>query len=151
VKLPLVDGWADPIIILASHDNFRDLESGKVAQAKLDKLLSAGQSVLQNSQPYLRYSLLMQLVHCLEHLRERKTPIRGMQVEDIYTIRTQLLQARFEIRSQNFWLVGFCSTGVDFCGYFQTTLLPSCLSRESFLLATNIGSGGINLIVAFSL
>jgi hypothetical protein len=33
----LVDGWANPVVVLAGHDYFGDFESREVAQTQLDE------------------------------------------------------------------------------------------------------------------
>lgn len=53
----------------------------------------------------LRHSLLMQFVDGGESLGEWNTSVRGMQVENIYTICTQLLQTRLELSGDDLWFV----------------------------------------------
>lgn len=47
----------------------------------------------------------MQLIAFVQRLLKRHAPIRGMQMEDIHTIRLQLLQTLLQILSQNLRLV----------------------------------------------
>jgi hypothetical protein len=35
--LPLVDGWANPVVVFAGHDYFGDFECREVAQTQLDE------------------------------------------------------------------------------------------------------------------
>jgi hypothetical protein len=130
----LVDGRSDPVVVFTVHDNFRDLESSKVRQTKLDKL--AG---------------LVKLVQLSESLLERHAPIGGVQVEDVDAVRAELLERFIELLLD---LGGCVSTGgerVPLGGTGQTTLLPSSFAGEGLLLATDVDSGGVDLVVSSTL
>lgn len=70
-----------------------------------------------------------------------------MQIEYIHTICTKLLQGFVELLFNNFGFVSTSCAWVPFGGDRQATLLPFCFARESFLGATNVNSGCINLAV----
>lgn len=61
-----IDGRPHPTIILADHDDLGDLGGREVGKAQPDKL--AG---------------LVQLVHGLEGLGERRRPVRGVEIDDL--------------------------------------------------------------------
>jgi hypothetical protein len=130
----LVDGRSDPVVVFAVHDNFRDLESSKVGQTKLDEL--AG---------------LVEFIELRKRLLERHAPIGGVQIEDVDTVRAELLERFIELFLD---LCGFVSTGrvrVPLGGTGQTTLLPSSLAGEGLLLATDINPGGVDFVVSSTL
>jgi hypothetical protein len=116
------------------HDNFRDFESSKVGQAKLDELAS-----------------LVQLIKLRERLLERHTPVCSVQIVDVDAVGAELLERFVELLLD---LLGFVGTGgewVPLGGTGQTTVLPASFASESLLLATDIDSGGVDLVVSGTL
>jgi hypothetical protein len=73
------------------HDNFRDLESSKVGQTKLDEL--AG---------------LVKFVQLRERFLERHTPVCGVQVVNVDAVRAELFEGFIELLLD---LLGFVGTG----------------------------------------
>jgi hypothetical protein len=116
------------------HDNFRDLESSKVGQTKLDEL--AG---------------LVKFVQLRERFLERHTPVCGVQVVDVDAVRAELFEGFIELLLD---LLGFVSTGgerVPLGGAGQTTVLPARRLSEGLLLPANVDSGGVDLVVSGTL
>jgi hypothetical protein len=116
------------------HNHLSDLKSSKVRQTKLDKL-----------------ALLMQLIELLQRLLERHAPVRCMKVEDINTIRTQLLERLVQLLLDHLWLVGTSIVGVPLGRTGESTLLPLGLAGEGFLFTTDVDSGGVDFVVAGAL
>jgi hypothetical protein len=130
----LVNRRPNPVVVLAVHDNFRDLESSKVGQTKLDEL--AG---------------LVKFVQLRERFLERHTPVCGVQVVDVDAVRAELFEGFIELLLD---LLGFVSTGgerVPLGGAGQTTVLPARFTREGLLSPANVDSGGVDLVVSGSL
>jgi hypothetical protein len=61
--LRLVDGWADPVVIFARHDNLGDFEGSEIAQTKLHELTPKTLSVSFFLISIDSYVLFMQLVN----------------------------------------------------------------------------------------
>ena len=130
----LVNRRSDPVVVFAVHDNFGDLESSKVRQTKLDE-----------------FAGLVKFVQLGESLLERHTPVGSVQIEDVDAVRAELLERLIELLLD---LCGSVSTRrerVPLSGTGQTTLLPSRLSSEGLLLATDVDSGGVDLVVSSTL
>lgn len=75
VVTALIDGWADPSLLTAYHDNLCNFESGVVAQPKL-----------------LEFSLFVEFVDGLERRFKRYASIWSMEVKDIDIVCLELLQ-----------------------------------------------------------
>jgi hypothetical protein len=83
-----------------------------------------------------------------------------MKIEDVDAIGVQLLQALLKPLSQHFGPVlpsdsvlsmSWSSDGIDLCSDLQTTVFPSRLLGESFLLSVDISTSRIDFIVPSSL
>jgi hypothetical protein len=131
---PLVDRRANPVVVLAVHDHLGDLESSEIRQTELDEL-----------------ALLVQLVQLLQRLLEGHTPVRSMEVEDINAVRTELLERLVQLLLDHLRLVGSSIVRVPLGGTGKSTLLPLGLAGEGFLLAADVDSGGVDLVVAGAL
>ena len=81
-------------------------------------------------------------------LKTFKYTYRCMQIEDIYTIGSELLQTGVELLSQDVRLVDTRCIRIDFRCDRRSSVLPARLSCESLLLAPNVGTSSIDLIVA---
>jgi len=130
----LVDRRPDPVVILAVHDNFGNLESSKVRQTKLDE-----------------FAGLVKFIKLREGFLERHTPIGSVQIVDVDAVRAELLERFIELLLD---LLGFVSTGserVPLGGTSQTTVLPSSFSSEGLLLSTDVDSGGVDFVVSGTL
>ena len=127
----LVDRRANPIVVLAVHDHLGDLESRKVRQTELDKL-----------------ALLVQLIQLLQRLLERDAPVCSMEVEDINAVRTELLERLVQLLLDHLRLVSSSIVRVPLGRAGESTLLPLGLASEGFLLAADVDSGGVDLVVA---
>jgi hypothetical protein len=130
----LVNRRSDPVVVFAVHNNFRDLESSKVRQTKLDE-----------------FTGLVKFVQLGESLLERHTPVGSVQIEDVDAVRAELLERLIELLLD---LCGSVSTRrerVPLSGTGQTTLLPSRLSSEGLLFAADIDSGGVDFVVSSTL
>ena len=130
----LVDRRPDPVVILAVHDNFGNLESSKVRQTKLDE-----------------FAGLVKFIKLREGFLERHTPIGSVQIVDVDAVRAELLERFIKLLLD---LLGFVSTGserVPLGGTSQTTVLPSSFSSEGLLLSTDVDSGGVDFVVSGTL
>ena len=116
------------------HHHLSDFESSKVRQTKLDEL-----------------ALLVQLIELRQRLLERHTPVRSVKVEDINAIRTELLERLVQLLLDHLRLVGSSIVRVPLGGTGKSTLLPLGLAGEGFLLAADVDSGSVDLVVAGAL
>jgi hypothetical protein len=130
----LVNRRPNPVIILAMHNHLSNFKSREIRQTKLHEL-----------------PLLVQLVELLQRLLERHAPVRGVQVEDIDTIRAELFERLVQFLFDDVRLVGAGSVRVPFRGTSQSALFPLRFAGEGFLLAADVDSGGVDLVVAGAL
>lgn len=116
------------------HDHLGDLESSKVRQTELDEL-----------------ALLVQLIELLQGLLERHTPVCSMEVENINAVRTELLERLVQLLLDHLRLVGSSIVRVPLGRTGESTLLPLGLAGECLLLAADVDSSGVDLVVAGAL
>jgi hypothetical protein len=93
----------------------------------------------------------VQLIELLQRLLERHTPIGGVQVEDIDTIRAELLKGLVQLFLNHFRLVGSSMMRVPLGSTSKSALLPLGLAGEGLLLAADVDSGGVDFVVASAL
>ena len=116
------------------HHHLSDFESSKVRQTKLDEL-----------------ALLVHLIELLQRLLERHAPVCRVEVEDIDAVRTELLERLVQLLLNHFRLVSSSIVRVPLGRTGESTLLPLGLAGEGFLLAADVDSGGVDLVVAGAL
>ena len=116
------------------QNDLGDLESSKVGQTELDEL-----------------ALLVQLIELLQRLLEGHTPVRGVKVEDINTISTELLERLVQLLLNHVGLMGSSIVRVPLGSTSQSALLPLGFAGEGFLFAADVDSGGVDLVVASAL
>jgi hypothetical protein len=116
------------------HNHLSDLKSREIRQPKLHKL-----------------PLLVQLVELLQRLLERHAPVRGVQVENIDTLRAELFEGLVQFLFDNLRLVGTRGVRVPFSSASKSALFPLGFAREGFLLAADVDSSGIDFVVASAL
>ncbi len=68
-----IDGRPHPAVILAGHDDFGNLCGREVGETQPDKLAS-----------------LMQLIYSLEGFGKRRSPVRGVKIADLESIRVSI-------------------------------------------------------------
>jgi len=78
-----------------------------------------------------------------QRLLKRHAPVRRVQVEDIHALRVQLCQALLEALAQLVGLVLAWGDWVAFRGEGEAAVLPVGGGGEGFLLAADIGAGGV--------
>lgn len=127
----LIDRRPHPVIILTMQHHLRDLKSREIRQPQPDKLPS-----------------LVQLVQFLQRLGERRRAVRGVQVENVNTVRPQFGERGVEFLFDDGGGVGACFVRVPFCGTGEAAGFPVCGARPGFLLASYIDAGGVDFVVA---
>ena len=93
----------------------------------------------------------MQLIELLQRLLEWHTPVRGVKVEDIDTVRAELLERLIQLLLNNLGFVSSSIVRVPLGSASEAALLPFGLASESFLLAADVDSSGVDLVVASAL
>lgn len=116
------------------HNHFCNLEGCEVAQTELDEL-----------------ALLVQVVQLLQGVLEWCPSISSMKVEDVNTISAQLLERFVQLLLDDLSLVSTRLVRIPFGGQGESSILPLGITSPGFLLAANVDTCCIDLVIACGL